>query len=137
MARCAEPKQPDSLVANWSPGARPFLWATLLGVLVAGLLLWPALLPGRGLAAKDASHLFPAVKHHIATAVLGGELPLWNAAVGCGVPTLADPMTQTLYPGNVIFLLCDPFTGMKLFVLLHLALLVPAGAFAARSFGVR
>jgi hypothetical protein len=115
---------------------RAWLLTLLCAAALASFVLAPSLPDGVGLGIKDAGHLFPSLKERVARAWARGELPLWNPDVGCGVPLLADPMSQALYPPNAVFLGTDAFTGMKRFVWLHLALLVPAFVLAARSYGV-
>ncbi|GIW70934.1 MAG: hypothetical protein KatS3mg102_0476 [Planctomycetota bacterium] len=109
--------------------------ALIAGGLLATLLLGPALVPGQALRSKDAAHLYPVLLRRNAAAWARGELPLWNPEVACGVPHLADPMTQALYPPSALCGLAGPFAGLKLFVWAHLAALVPAFALAAHSFG--
>ncbi|MFC1708413.1 hypothetical protein ACFL59_16600, partial [Planctomycetota bacterium] len=121
-----------------APGSSrlPYLAATVLGALVAAMILGSALREGHALSAHDAGHQFPAVKQRVAAALLRAELPLWNPAVACGVPTLANPNAQAFYPGILCFLPFDPFAGLKLFTFLHLALIPAAFMALARSFGI-
>ncbi len=89
------------------------------------------------LRAMDVTHLYVPIKELISLSFLAGELPLWNDRVGCGVPFLANPMTQTLYPGNLLFLLTDSIRGMKLFILVHFVFIVLAFRVMANEFHVR
>lgn len=49
-----------------------------------------------------------------------GELPLWNPYSFCGMPFLADPQTQVLYPPSWLLLPCDPARALGYFLFLHL-----------------
>ncbi len=115
---------------------RDWILSTFIGALLAAALIGSGWSSERALATKDAGHLFPALKAKVAQAWADGRLPLWNPDVGCGSPLLADPMTQALYPPNLVFLGRDPLLGMKLFVWLHLLLFVPGFVYLARGEGV-
>ena len=111
--------------------------AALVAILALGLLLFAHVLPEhRVLSLKDAGHYFLDVKTRIADAFRAGHLPLWNERVACGVPLLADPVAQALYPGNVLFLLTSPSQGIKYFGLLHLMLSALALLALAREYGI-
>ncbi len=94
--------------------------ATLAGTGVL-TLLWAALPSDVVLSTLDAAHLYLPIKVRTALAFEFGHLPLWTPEVGCGVPFLANPMTQALYPGNTLFALLPAIPGMKAFVAIHLA----------------
>jgi hypothetical protein len=49
-----------------------------------------------------------------------GELPLWNPLNCCGVPFLAQWMTQVLYPPALFYLLLPLSWSLGMFCLLHL-----------------
>lgn len=44
---------------------------------------------------------------------------LWNPYIDGGRPVLADPVTQTLYPGQLLFFVLPPVLAWKVFVCLH------------------
>ncbi|HMB68287.1 MAG TPA: hypothetical protein VKU85_03210, partial [bacterium] len=51
-----------------------------------------------------------------------GEMPLWNPYSFCGMPFLADPQSQVLYPPSWLLLLLEPTRALGAFVFLHLSL---------------
>ncbi len=106
-----------------------------LGATVATVLIGRALPPEAALASADNAHLYVPVRAMTAWSLAGGELPLWNPYVGCGVPFLANPMTQSVYPGNFVFLLFGAVAGIKVFYVAHTALLTYAFSSLARAFG--
>ena len=96
--------------------------AALLVLFSLAFLLFAAALPSDQLLSfRDAGHLYLAIKTRTADALRAGQLPTWEERMGCGWPFLADPVSQVLYPANLLFLFLSPVQGLKYFVLLHLA----------------
>ncbi len=119
------------------PSVRTWLLTTLAASAMTLILFGHALPLQVVLRAMDVTHLNTPIKERIALSLLGGELPLWNESVGCGVPFLANPMTQSLYPGNLLFLFTDSIRGMKIFILAHFVFMVIAFRVLAREFQIR
>lgn len=119
------------------PAVREWVITALAGVALC-LVLFAHVLPLHVVPrAMDVTHLNTPIKERIALSLLAGELPLWNESVGCGVPFLANPMTQALYPGNLLFLFTDAIRGMKLFILVHFFFTLIAFRVLAHRFDVR
>ena len=111
--------------------------AALLVLFSLALFLFAAALPSDQLLSfRDAGHLYLAIKTRTADALRAGQLPIWEERMGCGWPFLADPISQVLYPANLLFLFLSPVQGLKYFVLLHLAGAGWALMLLAREFGV-
>ncbi len=103
-----------------------------IAVLVALLAIWGALwLPG--LLRGDVLYFRDLLSHDLqwrqewARQVSAGRLPEWQAATSGGMPLLADPNTQALYPGTLLFLVARGPRAMALFFALH-ALILGLGA---------
>jgi hypothetical protein len=63
---------------------------------------------GRIIFTRDIAHwIFPA-RWFVRTALLAGELPLWNPYQGLGFPVLGDPLYGVFYPPNWLLLLVGP-----------------------------
>ncbi len=112
------------------------LFLLAVGV-VLSILFGHAVPADRVLVTYDATHLYVPVKTFTADALRSGRLPTWTADVGCGVPFLANPMTQVFYPGNVLFLALRPIDALKVFLLLHLFLTAVAFVRLTRTYEVR
>lgn len=116
-----------------SPRRSLALAAAGFGVLL--VLSFPGVLSGStSFFARDFGVLGHPTVHYWRTAVLRGELPLWNPLSNCGVPFLAQWGTMALYPGMVLCLLPLPFS-LNLFCLLHLWLGAVGVFVLARSWG--
>jgi hypothetical protein len=93
----------DGPSPNPRSGRRAFLCFLL--VLVAVYL---PLFFGRIIFTRDIAHwIFPA-RWFVRTALLAGELPLWNPYQGLGFPVLGDPLYGVFYPPNWLLLLVGP-----------------------------
>ena len=101
-------------------------WLAPVVVLSAwALSWWPVLGGAHRLIARDLQVYAAPMKHYLRERLLAGELPLWNPWLGAGLPSLADPANQTLYPLNALILLAgDSASGLSGFILAH-ALLAP------------
>jgi hypothetical protein len=66
--------------------------------------------------------------------LLGGELPQWFPELALGMPALADPANQSLYPPGLLLLLPLP-TGLDLFIVAHSLLAGRGAARLARTLG--
>ncbi len=111
--------------------------ALVLLAMVSALVLARGLAPGMAFSAKDAGGLFLGIRGKVVACYEEGRLPLWDRAVGCGVPLLADPISHAFYPGNLFFFLGGPVRGQKFFILLHLFLSGWMLAWLAREFGAK
>src|SRR5687767_15062092 len=60
--------------------------------------------------------------HAFFRAVTSGSWPLWDPCTSFGVPLLANPNTQVLYPFTWLHLLFMPWTVYTVYVVLHLVL---------------
>ena len=120
---------------SWStPAAKALLLLAFVGLSL--LLFAEALEPDRLLTLKDAGHLYLALKTRTAEAFHNGRLPLWEERIGCGLPLLAEPIAQVLYPGNLLCLLVSPSQCLKYLALLHFVLAGLATMLLAREFEV-
>ncbi|RME83858.1 MAG: hypothetical protein D6785_06215 [Planctomycetota bacterium] len=72
--------------------------------------------------------------HFWRTSILAGEIPFWNPYIFGGVDFLADPMTSTLYPLNLILLLPLSYS-IPLFLALHFLIAYFSMYYLCRSFG--
>lgn len=93
--------------------------AAIFAVLVTGLF-WKVLLTDRVLAGYDLSTYFYPYRQYAATALQGGNVPLWNPYLFQGVPFLANQQTAVLYPPNLLYLLVSTEKGLALSIALHL-----------------
>jgi hypothetical protein len=100
---------------------RESLWAALGFLVLACVLLGPAVWGGRVLFQRDISMWwYPQVEAFV-RAVAGGAWPVWNPDRGFGQPLLADPSAQVLYPFTWLNLVLRPWTYYTFFVVMHLA----------------
>ena len=101
---------------------RPYLTLTLIFVLLAGLFLHRVLFPAAGmaLAGLDARSLFYPWWEFARTAVLSGNLPLWDANSFSGYPFLSNPQVALFYPLNWPLLLLPARFALSWHVLIHL-----------------
>lgn len=80
---------------------------------------WPVVLGFESFYARDYGLMgYPTVSFW-RSAILDGELPLWNPYSNCGVPFLAQWGTMSLYPGMLFCLLPLPWS-LNVFCLAHL-----------------
>lgn len=71
---------------------------------------------------KDAFHYYLCWKIFSASAIEDVGRLFWTPFVDCGRPVLADPVTQTCYPGQVLFFLFSSTLAWKIFVSTHFAI---------------
>lgn len=108
----------------------------ILAVAFLALLFGDALHPDLMIVGQDAWHYYMPIKAQLSMALSDPGQLLWDPSVDCGRPYLADPITQALYPGNLLFLLFSGPWAWKLFVLLHLGLAILGFMSLARSFDI-
>lgn len=108
----------------------------ILAVSFIALLFGDILQPDLMIADQDAWHYYMPIKERIATVFNDPGQFFWEAAVDCGRPYLADPISQALYPGNLLFLLFSGPLAWKLFVLLHMGLTILGFLRLAASFQI-
>lgn len=101
---------------------RPFLSLTLIFAVLAGLFLHRVLFPAAGmaLAGLDTRSLFYPWWEFTRTAVLSGQLPLWDANSFSGYPFLSNPQVALFYPLNWLLLLLPVRFALSWHVLIHL-----------------
>ena len=84
------------------------------------LLWWPLLGDGEVLFANDILFYWVPVKAYWLERVSAGEIPWWIPFISLGMPYFADVGNQTLYPGNVVFLLTNSvLEGVSWFAAIH------------------
>jgi len=99
-------------------------WLIVLGMLVAGLVLFDPYLDWRttlvpGLPHEDARTQWVCWREFGFRAMGRGCLPLWNPHVLCGVPFLASGQSALFYPPNLIFLLMPLHWAVRVSLLAH------------------
>ena len=83
---------------------------------------------------RDAAHFYYPLFHEVARQWQAGEVPLWSPWDGIGTPLAADATPSVFYPGKVLLVLPWGFgLGMRMYVVLHLALAYGGMFWAARS----
>ena len=96
--------------------------APLAGLLLVSCSLFSeAVLKGQVFWQRDIGfYWYPQVEAFVRI-VSQGVLPLWNPYVSFGLPLLADPSYQVLYPFTWLNLVLLPATYYKAYVVFHLA----------------
>lgn len=103
------------VVREW---ARHWIWA-LPPVMCAVLVMGQGLSNSRLFFDRDLSFFYWPVHLWLRTALLSGQVPLWDPFVGFGQSAIADPVRQILFlPTLPIRLLLPPALGFNLLVLL-------------------
>jgi hypothetical protein len=92
-----------------------------LAALVA-FLFFPALFCGRVLWYRDIYGYWLAQAESFVRVVAGGALPLWNPYVSFGLPMLADPSYQALYPVTWLNLVLRPGAFYTFYAVFHACL---------------
>jgi hypothetical protein len=114
-------------------------------VLLPGLVIfslwtafwWPVVCGDAFLYIRDISLFAVPMKHYMLERFASAELPLWTPYVSGGMPFLADPSNQVLYPPNVSFFLFDSVErALSMWVALHSLLGMFAFAGLCRVFGM-
>lgn len=83
---------------------------------------------------RDAAHFYYPLFHEVTRQWKAGEIPLWSPWDGLGMPLAADATPSVFYPGKVLLLTPLGFDfGMRLYVVLHLALAYGSIYFVARK----
>lgn len=95
----------------------PFLFIIFVAVVLFGKTLFPP--SGQLLLGWDVNTGEYFSKYYLAENLKKGILPFWNPYSFSGTPFLAG---ETLYPGNLLFLIFPFGTALSLFYLLHLIL---------------
>lgn len=97
-------------------------------IALLGLALLPALVFSRALTGpevfwqRDISFFwYPQVESFVSV-VAGGAWPVWNPYFSFGLPLLADPSSQVLYPFTWANLVLPPALYYKVYVLCHVTL---------------
>lgn len=114
------------------------MWAALGLLLVTGLLA-PLLWPGRTGVFRDCLVYSAPINTLVRGALLEGRLPEWDSTQFTGVPFLANPSSQALYPLRWVAALSTAHPGRanEVFALLHLLLALAGGVALGRELGLR
>jgi len=111
--------------------------AVLLLVVGVAAVGWKVLFRGEVFFFSDIVSFFYPCYRFFAACVRGGEFPLWNPLIACGVPYAADINKGAFYPLNFAYVLAPSLKTLSLVILFHLWL----GAFGvylfARELNVR
>jgi hypothetical protein len=99
------------------------------GLLAVAIGLSPQVLLGQVFYERDLHLQWWAQMDVVARLVAQGSIPGWDPWTSFGVPILANPNNQVLYPPAWVSLVLDPARSATLLVLFHLAV---AGLGAAR-----
>jgi hypothetical protein len=89
-------------------------------LLVALLLLSPAVFLGEALFDRDIHLLWHTQRTALLNAIRAGSWPVWEPLTGFGVPLLANPNAQVFYPTTWLGLPLSPWTHYTAYTLLHL-----------------
>ncbi|MDX2084857.1 MAG: hypothetical protein SFZ03_05655 [Candidatus Melainabacteria bacterium] len=112
----------DSFFARVTPADVRTQRLLVTGVLLlAWLLFWWGPLSGETqLFLRDLTFYALPMKTWMMSEIQAGRWPLWSSALSAGMPFLADPSHQLLYPLNFLFALTPTVVqGITAFVLLH------------------
>lgn len=97
-------------------------WQWLVIVCVWLACWWPVIAGNQILFYRDLTFYAMPMKGFMVSEWLAGRLlPLWTPYISAGMPFLAEPSHQALYPGNLIFWLFtqDVLRGLSWFLILH------------------
>ena len=78
------------------------LIALALIFLVWSLFWWAVIANGEVLYIRDLALFAAPSKQYLIERLAAGQLPFWTSHVSAGMPFLADPANQSLYPPNVL-----------------------------------
>jgi len=112
----------------------------LLALLVlSGIVLWPVLFSGEGMApglpGHDGRTQWYPWRYFAAEWIGRGVLPLWNPYVLCGTPFLGNFQSAMLYPPNALFLVLPVHIAARASILLHIWLSAVFAYLLARAMG--
>ena len=103
--------------------SRLSFWAPVLTIVSLPLaLFWSVLFGGRVLYWGTPFLQFYEWRQLVVDAYRAGHFPLWNEALGCGAPLLANLQAAALYPLNVIYLMAPVEQAMGYSVVVHIIL---------------
>jgi len=85
-------------------------------------LFWPLIVGGKVLYWGVSILQFYEWRQLMVDAYRAGQFPLWNSALGCGAPLLANLQSAALYPLNLIYLIFPVEQAMGYSVVLHVIL---------------
>ncbi len=120
-------KLPRFLVSEW-PG--------LLLPLVPLIIFAPAVFGPWVFWQRDISLYWYPQAEAFVRVVSGGSLPLWNPYISFGLPLLADPSAQALYPFTWLNLVVAPEGFYKVYTLFHVTAAGLGLYFLARRLGL-
>lgn len=121
-----------------SQRSRRWIWVFLgLGLIL--LLLAPLLSPERTLFYRDSLPYTAPLNHLIRTSLSQGALPEWDPSQYTGVPFLANPSSQALYPPRwaAVFLTSSPVKASDIFALMHMVLALFGTVALGRELGLK
>ena len=117
--------------------SRRFLLPGLVIFAVWIVFWWPVISGDAYLYIRDLSLFALPMKYYTVARLAAGELPQWIPHVSGGMPFLADPSNQVLYPLNIVFLLSDSVErALSLWIVLHALLAMIAFAALCRVLGI-
>ena len=101
--------------------ATPSTWWLVLALGVSYLLLFPKVWLGtQTFFLRDYSAYELPVCAYVKTALLSGQLPLWDPYNSLGIPLLGQWAPMVLYPATLIYILLPIPFGVNLFMFAHL-----------------
>lgn len=106
---------------GWLKGRILFRWPEWLLSLLVVLMFARVFASAETFYLRDIHSYVAPLKTLWRQRVLNGELPQWVPNIGLGLPMLADPSNQTLYPLAVVLLLPEPL-GLEVFIVMHILL---------------
>ncbi len=102
----------------------PRVRAWLLGLWLASLLFYyPVIFGEQSFWMRDSMFVYYPQATLLRSALLAGELPLWEPRIGIGYPFHADPHSMIFYPPAWLLLLLPLPRAYDLLVALHVPLL--------------
>ena len=140
---------------------RPVLWAALSYLMVATMVLWPSIRPGRTLVPSDALIIvtpysaLPSARephnlqlsdttfqffpwfHYMAEGMREGEVRQWNPTLLAGMPVTPNGNVSAYYPLTWLGGVLSPYDAYDMFVLLHLVIGALGVYVLGRALGVR
>ncbi len=111
--------------------------AALLGLaLLVTALFHRLVFLGEALYERDLGFWYYPQVESIVRIVASGSWPLWDPYMAFGVPLLANPSAQILYPPTALHLLMEPWTFYTVYVVGHLVFTGAGQYLLARRLGL-
>ncbi len=120
---------------NWQFWRRYDIWLILLAAWA--VFWWPVVSGQAQFYSRDLTFYAFPMKAFMLERFHAGAFPFWNPSLSTGMPYLAEPSHQALYPFNLIFLLIPSVVqGISWFVLLHSLFGMAAMAYLGFTLGL-